>query len=49
MRSGTGGRPGPSDHPPLLRLEGMFEDPRFEGALFEGELDSLRDGGVKGR
>ena len=27
----------------------MFEGPRFEGALFEGELDSLRDGGVKGR
>ena len=29
MRSGTGGRPGPSDHPPLLRLEGVSK--RFPG------------------
>ena len=33
----------------MLWLEGMFEGPRFEGAPFEGALDSLRDGGVKGR
>jgi ribose transport system ATP-binding protein len=31
MLSGTGGRPGPSNHPPLLRLEGVSK--RFPGVI----------------